>query len=246
MSNNGNKIFCDIDDLMDFGNLDDLLKQSGIQIGNSNNDTNQKTNNKDQKENCIDIHDPFSDAILPEVKSEKDLDNCLICCNPLYIKLTLPCAHNFCLNCIKGQIVRLGYKQSAKCPLCNQLISDDLKYKIKNKPHLLKSVEVKTTYFENLDAYWFYSDRSGQYWWSFDIPSSTEIENLYKKHSNDEKISKLNRLSICGMTRIYDFDRMLQINDYNGNTRHIKRIEKNNIQSFIDQGKIKGLCGYKA
>ena len=76
-------------------------------------------------------------------------------------------------------------------------------------------------------------------------PSSYEIENLYQKHNNGQDISQLNRLSICGMTRIIDFDQMVQINDYGGNIRAIKRVEKDNIDEFSRKNKIKGIAGYQ-
>ena len=53
-----------------------------------------------------------------------------------------------------------------------------------------------------------------------------------------------NRTSICGMVRIFDFDNMLQINEYNDNARHIKRVEKKDIYKFMETELVKGLSGY--
>ena len=48
------------------------------------------------------------------------------------------------------------------------------------------------------------------------------------------------------MTRIYDFDDMLQINEYNNGERRIKRVEKKDIELFMSKARVKGLSGYKS
>ena len=190
----GKKI-CNIDDLYDFGNLDELMKQSGIVITNASSTApktkeikhEDKTEEDDEKvasdlstSSKLDLGekkkpkptspkvkkilpDPFADVMgdpmQPEVKSEKDLDNCLICCNPLYMKLTLPCGHCFCFNCIKGQIIRSGRSQPIKCSVCDKSLPDHFIDKIKKKPHLLDSIEFNPSYLENLQAYWFYASK---------------------------------------------------------------------------------------
>lgn len=247
MSNN--KHICNISDLVDYDDLDELLKQSGILITSSDTKESKKSSDDNNGASQKVLQDPFAtainDPIQPEVKSEKNLDNCLICYNPLYMKITLKCTHSFCFNCIKGQIIRQTKSQPINCPLCNQPIANQMIELIKKKPHLLDSIEIQPSYLDNLNAYWFYSSRDRS-WWSFDIPSSVEIEALYQKFLKNEDISKSNRLSICGMTRIYDFDDMLQINEYNDNTRRIKRVEKKDIEIFMKKNKVKGLSGYKS
>ncbi len=237
----------DINNLVDFDDLGDLLKESGIICEHS---TNSKTNNQvDPSVPQIIMDDPFQlpRPIKHGIELQTDLDNCLICCNPLYTKITLPCGHIFCYSCIKGSIIKLSRGQHAKCPLCLYQLDRKLTNIIKKQPHLLdgNTLEINHKYLSQLDVFWFYSSRQNG-WWAFDIANNIDIENLYQKSLKDEEIEELNHLSIYGMRLLFDFKRMLQINEYNNSRRSIKRVEKNDIEKFLDTGLVKGLAGYRA
>jgi hypothetical protein len=250
----------DLDGLIDFGDFGDLLKKSGITVSDMNKSQDNPVidDSSDKHDDSSDKHDDESKLDFPkdnkqkkkslgspDSKNAENTGECVICYNPLYMKLTLPCGHFFCYGCIKGQILRLKQSQNACCPLCNQMISDKIKDKIKKNPHLLKSIEIDKKHLENLDAYWFYSARQKGDWWSFDVSASKEIEVLYQRYMKDEDVSDCN-LSICGMTLSFDFDDMLQINEYSGGSRKIRRVRKCDIDNFMSNGSVKGLAGYKA
>jgi hypothetical protein len=259
--------FINVNDLVDFGDLDDLLQQSGIVISNANDSQPQQQSHGDAGgtmdpgyvSDMSDVSDgssavastapvtqynPFAGhAITPEVKSVSGLDNCLICSNPLYMKVQLPCSHCFCLNCIKGQVLRLRAGQSATCPLCNHSLSTKFVEKLKKNPRTLTNVKVDKKHISDQEVYWFYSGRSHG-WWAFDIPSCNEIEALFKRYQRGEDISSINRLNICGMVRTYDFFQMLQVNEYNGTSRGICRVTKDEINGFMESNLVKGMAGY--
>lgn len=249
-------ISLNLDALGDFGNLDKLLSDNGIVISNGHGDPESEDGiplvDEDQEiesnhtppEPTLPISTPFDNkVIVPEIKSVNGLDNCFICCNPLFMKVTLPCRHEFCFGCIKGQIIRLSRNQSATCPLCNQQISSNFTDKIKKNPNTLANIDVSKSHIINQKSYWFYSGRNNG-WWSFDIPSTNSLEILYQKHKKGEDISQLNKLSICGMTRIIDLDQMIQKNEYGGSTRRIIRVTESKIQKFMERHKVKGMSGY--
>ena len=177
-----------------------------------------------------------------------DDGKCGNCHEPLYMKVTLPCGHEFCFNCIKGQIIRLKKSQTASCLSCYQPLSKQVKDKIISRPQQLNTIEFDRSELDKLDVYWFYSSR-GKGWWSFDIPSTKKIELIYQKYSSGENITSKGTgedvISICGMDRIFDFHSMLQINDYNHNSRQIKRVEKADVDDFMRQSEVKGLAGYR-
>lgn len=225
----------DINDMFDFDNLDGLLKQSGIVISNTDKTSENKVSESEDD-------NPFNKAEMLKINKEKELDDCVICFNPLYMKLTLPCNHLFCFSCIKGQLVRLSRHQTAKCPLCNRPLSAQLVSQIKKNPKTLQNIVIDNSHKDDRDGYWFYSGRQNG-WWAFDITSNESIENLYQKHQKGENISHMNSLSITGMTRIFDFDRMLQVNNYNQSSRKIKRVDKTNIENFRKTQSIKGIAG---
>lgn len=258
-----------LDDLMDFSDLGDLLQQSGIQISSADADPNSispadagpssipaansvvNLNSEPLAQPKVhDPTDPFSQLLkqfgTPSIKIS-DLDDCLICCHPLYIKVKLTCGHEFCLGCIKGTLLRLGHGQSGECPCCFQPISDQIKTQIKKNPQQLAPaglIKFEDSYLKDIDVYWFYSSKERGQWWAYDIASAQEIETLYQQSLVNNGAGQ-NTLSICGMVRIFDFDGYWQINEYNQGRRKIKRVMKANIQSFLSSGHVKGLAGYK-
>jgi hypothetical protein len=239
-----------LDDLMDFSDLGDLLQQSGIQISTATDPNAVANAQPPSTSSTSDPTDPFAQLMTqfqPLSVKPKDLDDCLICCHPLYIKVTLACGHEFCLGCIKGTLLRLGHTQSGECPCCFQPISDQMKTQIKKNPQQLAPsgfIKVEDSYLKDLDFYWFYSSKQRGQWWAYDIASAQEIETLYQESLLDNQVGQ-NNLSICGMVRVFDFDGFWQVNEYNQGRRKIKRVSKANIQSFLSSGQVKGLAGYK-
>ncbi len=247
-----------LDDLMDFSDLGDLLQQSGIQISSADPDPNVDQNPPNPGQNppqvdpaSVDPTDPFAQLMnqfqAPTIKAN-NLDDCLICCHPLYIKVKLACGHEFCLGCIKGTLLRLGHNQSGECPCCFQPISDQMKTQIKRNPQQLATaglIKVEDSYLKDLDVYWFYSSKQRGQWWAYDIASAQEIETLYQQSLVADDGVGQNTLSICGMVRLFDFDGYWQINEYNQNRRKIKRVPKAHIANFLSSGNVKGLAGYK-
>src|SRR5437868_15027631 len=104
------------------------------------------------------------------------------------MKVTLPCRHSFCLNCIKGTIVAMGQSHDSKCPLCNRSLSDQLKDQIQKNPQQIAGVEVKQ--LKAQDAYWFYASKQRGHWWAFDPSNSEDIEALYQRHLKGEALSE--------------------------------------------------------
>ena len=188
---------------------------------------------------------PVSTSSVGPQQSLNDIDNCLLCYSPMYMKVKLHCGHEFCLNCIKVQIIRLSSHQPATCPYCNQSLPDSVKNQIKKNPEKLVEIQIDQKCLNEQEVYWFYASEQRGNWWSYDLSSSQEIEGLYQRHIKGEDISQSNYLSICGMTRIFNFDRMLQINEYKDKTRRIRRIEKQNVGHFLKSGVVKGLSGCK-
>lgn len=252
-----------LDAFGDFGDLDKLLSDSGILIS-----TDSSPEPGVIEDDLIDLHSdmdttdisvlptqlhlgdtshiatPFDNkVIVPEIKSVKGLDNCVICCNPLYMKVKLPCTHDFCFNCIKGQMIRLSKNQMASCPICNDQISSKFVKKMNKNPNTLANIDISEAYISNQDSYWFYSGRN-RGWWSYDIPSTKMLETLYQKHKKGEDISQMNKISICGMTRIIDLDKMLQINEFRGGIRRIRRVTASKIDKFLLLHTVKGMSGY--
>lgn len=264
-----------LDDLMDFSDLGDLLQQSGIQISSAESDssavpianqplvqpvssianpnqvsTSSSSSSSSSQPKAHDPTDPFSQLLkqfgTPSIKLN-NLDDCLICCHPLYIKVKLACGHEFCLGCIKGTLLRLSHGQSGECPCCFQPISDHMKSQIKKNPQQLAPagfIKVEDSYLKDMNVYWFYSSKERGHWWAYDIASAEEIETLYQQSLVNGGIGQ-NTLSICGMVRIFDFDGYWQINEYNQSRRKIKRVMKVNIHNFLSSGHVKGLAGYK-
>jgi hypothetical protein len=175
-------------------------------------------------------------------------NTCRLCSNLLTMKVKLHCGHEFCLGCIKGQLLILKRSQQASCPYCHSPMPNHMKKTIQKNPQNL--VEFERSSLDQLDVYWFYSSRDRQ-WWSFDIPSTLEIEKHYRDYARNHDLGadkifwKSPRLQICGMTRIFDFASMLQVNDYNQSSRCIKRIEKADIERFMSSGMVKGIAGLR-
>lgn len=56
---------------------------------------------------------------------EKDLSQiitCTICCDTYKEPKSLPCAHSFCLNCLKGYSEAMLVGDDVPCPVCRQKI----------------------------------------------------------------------------------------------------------------------------
>lgn len=227
-------------------NMDDINKESKNPI------------NPSSSTQTLSLHDLPMDKLSTQTLSLQDLqkdklsiqddaskkidDKCTVCYNIMYMKVKLPCNHEFCLSCIKGIVIRVHRSQKVKCPLCNAPLPDALKYKIKNKPHLLSSLKIDENQLNDLDVYWFYSGRD-RGWWAYDIQHMIDIEDIYQKYINGESIDSINTLTICGMLFDFDFDNMKQSNQSNGGRRNIKRVEKHDIAKFQKSGSIKGMAG---
>lgn len=167
-------------------------------------------------------------------------DKCLICLNKLSMKVGLCCKHEFCLNCIKGYLIR---SKQNNCPYCDAEIIKDIVMKIKNNPNGLSGLNVDKSKLVSMDVVWFYSNRLGNEWWFFNTSDIEILEDLYAKYSKGEDISQINSVSICGMTRRYDFVNMMQINDFNQAKRKIKRVMGKDMEEFCRDNKIKGISG---
>lgn len=191
-----------------------------------------------------DLRPPTATVTNRPPNNNRSADDCLICCSPLHMKVTLTCQHSFCYGCIKGQILRLQRGHTMTCPLCLTPMAAHLYHAIKRNPHRSDQIEVARECLGTPEVSWFYAGHHGGYW-HYDPVNNAAIEALYQRYLQLEDISRDNRLSICGMTRIFNFDQMVQINEFNHNDREIKRVEKSDMRSFIESGQVKGLAGYQ-
>lgn len=261
----------DLADLINFDDLGDELIKSGINITTKNSSHSSTSSNKDNDINTYDptslnllslsdLSNPYQNSKNPILDSSKhskspisgsskdskspisDENICPVCYKNMSIKIKLPCGHEFCLGCIKAIVIAVHKSKQVKCPLCRQLLPDTLKYKIKNKPHLLSSLQIDDKQLNEIDVYWFYSGRD-KGWWAYDIQYMADIEEIYQRYIRDEDIADINNLTICGMMFSFDFDNMSQINHNNRGLRRIKRVEKKNIDAFLKTGSIKGMAG---
>lgn len=269
-----------IDDIVDFGDLGDLLKSSGITVSTDKKIAND--DNVDKKDN--DLHqqkkassdtnntqqDPFANAlagfnqstaptasftsntkdsshddksITQNTQKNKSLDDCIICCNPMYIKIALPCKHTFCFSCVKGHVLRQSFHQKVTCPACTQSLPDWFKHTIKHNPHKLVSMETQKTMMRSTDVFWFYSGSNGG-WWAYEQSNNKDIEAIYQDYLNYVNTNQ-SMVTICGQNYSFNFDKMVQLNLKTGGYRRIKRVEKQFLDKFTTTNTVKGLAGLK-
>lgn len=240
----------DLADLINFDDIGEELRKSGISIDTKATLPTGPVPTQNIKSQDVSLHEsklPIDELQQPSVKSNNNVPSgndasCPVCYNNMSMKIKLPCSHEFCLSCIKGIIIRVHRSQSVKCPLCTQTLPDALKYKIKNKPHLLSSLKIDDAQLNDVDVYWFYSSRDRK-WWAYEVQFMIDIEDMYQKYIMDENITSINNVLICGMSYSFDFDNMTQNNNQNGGRRSIKRVEKKDIGRFLKSGLIKGMAG---
>lgn len=146
------------------------------------------------------------------------MEECLVCTEELQL-YTLPCQHQFCLNCITNLNT---------CPMCRQ------PYRSHQLPSLSLNQLLENQV--NLSHYWLYSGQNTG-WWHF---NGLQTEHL------EQALAAGATTSICVRGETYDVDflKMTQRSRDTGNVRKLERISKDNV--CIQVMLIKGVAGWPA
>ena len=168
--------------------------------------------------------------------SKEIAKDCIICQEAMINPIELDCGHEYCYTCIKGTIINIG----TECPLCRKQISSKFKNLIFEAPEKL----CKNLSHIETDYIWIYSGKDSG-WWYFDSKSNDEVEHLYQLYHKQKLTPEINYLSICGLIFTFNFKKMEQINKKNKVVRHIQRLTQTELNDFMKNNQIKGICGIK-